>query len=122
MTPRINPGEMLKDAQERITFLLNADKHMAEVVKMLESTNVILGNLAKVVERLNGLIEEIEGRVGGVTQVIGRLDRLEGAALNIERATLGVEAALGALPKALRSRITKVRKPGVSDDSSGSDD
>jgi hypothetical protein len=113
--PKIDPVGALKEAQERIAFLLNADKHMAEVVEMLKNTNAILGTLAGVVERLNGMLEEIEGRVGSVTNVIGRLDRLEQAALNIERATLGVEGALSALPKALRSRITKVRRPGVSD-------
>ena len=107
---------MLKDAQERITFLLNADKHMAEVVEMLKNTNEILGTLAKVVDRLNGMIEEVETRVGSVGKIFERLDRLEEAAMNIERGTLGVEAALTALPKALRSRITKVRRPGVSDD------
>lgn len=107
---------MFKDAQQRISFLLNADKHMAEVVEMLKNTNQILGTLASVVDRLNGMIEEVEKRVGGVSQIINRLDRLEEAAMNIERGTLGVEAALTALPRAVRSRITKVRRPGVSDD------
>lgn len=115
--PNINPGAMLKDAQERVQFLLNADKHMAEVVEMLKNTNEILGTLAKVVDRLNGMIEEVEKRVGGVGQILGRLDRLEEAAMNIERGTLGVEAAITALPRAVRSRITKVRRPGVSDES-----
>ena len=112
----LNPAEMLRDAQQRISFLLNADKHMAEVLDMLKNTNEILGTLAKVVDRLNGMIEEVESRVGGVGEIIGRLDRLEQAALNIERGTLGVEAALTALPRALRSRITRVRRPGVSDE------
>jgi t-SNARE complex subunit (syntaxin) len=113
--PPLNPADVLKDAQHRISFLLNADKHMAEVVEMLKNTNEILGTLAKVVDRLNGMIEEVEKRVGGVGQIINRLDRLEEAAMNIERGTLGVEAALTALPRAVRSRITRVRRPGVSD-------
>lgn len=112
----LNPAEMLKDAQQRITFLLNADKHMAEVVAMLKNTNDVLSTLAAVVDRLNGMIGEIEQRVGGVTKILDRLDRLEVAALNIERATLGVEAAMGALPKAVRSRISKVRRPGSGDE------
>jgi hypothetical protein len=107
---------MLKDAQQRIQFLLNADKHMAEVVEMLKNTNDVLSNLAKVVDRLSGMIEEVEKRVGGVGEIFNRLDRLELAAMNIERATLGVEAALTALPRAVRSRITRVRRPGVSDE------
>lgn len=83
---------------------------------MLKNTNQILGTLAGVVDRLNGMLEEVEKRVGGVGQIISRLDRLEEAAMNIERGTLGVEAALTALPRAVRSRITKVRRPGVSDE------
>ena|SRR5688572_11277964 len=107
---------MLKDAQQRIQFLLNADKHMAEVVEMLKNTNDVLSTLAKVVDRLSGMIEEVEKRVGGVGEIFNRLDRLELAAMNIERATLGVEAALTALPRAVRSRMTRVRRPGVSDE------
>jgi len=108
---------MLKDAQQRIQFLLNADKHMAEVVEMLKNTNDVLSTLAGVVDRLSSMIEEVEKRVGGVGEIFNRLDRLELAAMNIERATLGVEAALTALPRAVRSRITRVRRPGVSDES-----
>src|ERR671918_392235 len=102
--PRPSPAQMLKEANERIQFLMNADKHAAEVVRMLKNTNDVLEQLAKVVGKLNGVIEEIEGRAGGVGQILKRLDRLEEAAMNIERGTLGVEAALTALPKALRSR------------------
>jgi len=114
--PSLNPAQMLKDANERIQFLLHADQHMAEVVELLKNTNDVLAGLAKVVDKLNGMVEEVESRTGGITQLFGRMDRLEEAALNIERATLGVEAALTALPRALRTRITKARKPGVSDE------
>jgi t-SNARE complex subunit (syntaxin) len=114
--PSLNPAAVIKDLQERAQFLLNADKHMAEVVDMLKETRDVLSTLAGVVDRLNGMIEEVESRVGGVGQIIDRMDRLEVAALNIERATLGVEAALSALPKAVRSRIAKGRRPGVSDE------
>jgi t-SNARE complex subunit (syntaxin) len=117
--PNLNPAGVIKDLQERAQFLLNADKHFAEIVDMLKDTRDVLSTLAGVVDRLNGMIEEVESRVGGVGQIIDRMDRLEVAALNIERATLGVEAALSALPKAVRSRITKVRRPGVSDEPSG---
>jgi t-SNARE complex subunit (syntaxin) len=114
--PSLNPAAVIKDLQERAQFLLNADKHLAEIVQMLKETRDVLGTLAGVVDRLNGMISEVESRVGGVSQIIDRMDRLEVAALNIERATLGVEAAMSALPKAVRSRITRVRRPGVSDE------
>lgn len=99
---------------ERVSFLLNADKHMADVVAMLKDTHDVLVKLSAVVDRLDTTIREVEQRVGGVDQVLTRLDRLEEAALNIERATLGVEAAMGALPKALRTRIARGR-PGAPD-------
>lgn len=113
--PSLNPLDALKDFQRRAEFMLNADKHLAEVVGLLKETHEVLAKLNAVVDRFVGMFDDIETRVGNITNVVGRLDRLEEAALNIERATLGVEAALTALPKALRSRITKVRKPGVSD-------
>jgi hypothetical protein len=88
---------------------------MAEVVRLLKNTNETLEKLNMVVDRFVAMVDDIEKRVGPVTSVIPRLDRLEEAALNIERATLGVENAMLALPRALRTRITKPRaKPGES--------
>jgi uncharacterized protein YoxC len=109
MAPELNPAKMVKDLQQRAEFMLNADKHMAEVVGLLKETRDVLAKLNVVVDRFVGMVDDVEQRVGSVTNVIGRLDRLEEAALNIERATMGVENAMLALPKALRSRISKSR-------------
>ena len=109
MAPELNPAKMVKDLQQRAEFMLNADKHLAEVVGLLKETRDVLAKLNLVVDRFVGMVDDVEQRVGSVTDVLGRFDRLEEAALNIERATLGVENALLALPKALRSRITKSR-------------
>lgn len=111
MTPKLNPADALKDLQERAEFMLNADKHLAEVVRLLKNTNDTLEKLNMVVDRFIKTFDEVEKRVGPVTNLIPRLDRLEQAALNIERATLGVEDAMLALPRALRARITKARTP-----------
>jgi hypothetical protein len=101
---------------ERVNFVLNADKHMAEVVGMLKDTHAVLSKLAGVVDRMEAVIDDVEKRTGGVDQITKRLDRLEEAALNIERATLGVEAAMLSLPRALRTRIARERRPGASDE------
>ena len=116
MSRRIDPAKIAKDLQERAEFVLNADKHLAEVVRLLKNTNDTLENLNKVVERFMKMADEVEKRLGPVTNVFLRLDRLEQAALNIERATLGVEDAMLALPRALRARITKARTPQMPDD------
>ena len=107
MASVLNPADLLKSFQARAEFMLNADRHMQTVVEMLSDTHDILKKLAGVVERLDSTIKEVEKKVGGVGQVIGRMDRLEEAALNIERATMKVEGALTALPRAVRTRITK---------------
>ncbi len=109
MSRRLDPAKIAKDVQERAEFVLNADKHLAEVVGLLKETRDVLAKLNMVVDRFVSMVDDVEQRVGSATNVIGRLDRLEEAALNIERATLGVENAMLALPRALRTRITKPR-------------
>jgi phage-related minor tail protein len=118
MASLLNPTDLLKSFQARAEFMLNADRHMQAVVEMLTDTHDVLKKLAGVVDRLDATIKEVEKRVGGVGQVIGRMDRLEEAALNIERATMKVEGALTALPRAVRTRITKAIPGSKSDDES----
>jgi hypothetical protein len=111
MSPELNPAKVLKDFQDRAEFMLNADKHLAEVVRLLKNTNDTLERLNMVVDKMMTMVEDVEKRVGPIVNVLVRFDRLEEAALNIERATLGVENAMLALPRALRSRINKPRTP-----------
>jgi len=111
VAPELNPGKIMKDLQERADFVLNADKHLAEIVRLLKNTNDTLENVNKLMARLIGMLDEIERRAGPMTSMLGRMDRLEQAAFNIERATLGVESAMLALPRALRARIQSRGKP-----------
>lgn len=111
MTPEMNPVKAMKDLQQRAEFLLNADKHLAEVVRLLKNTNDTLERLNTVVDRFMAIADDVEKRVGPIANVFTRFDRLEQAALNIERATMGVEDAMLALPRALRDRITKRAAP-----------
>ena len=107
MPPKFDPTGAMRDLQQRADFILNADKHLAEVVRLLKNTNDTLERLNAVVDRFVSMADEVEKRVGPVTGLFTRFDRLEQAALNIERATMGVEDAMLALPRALRDRITK---------------
>ena len=101
----------MKDLQQRAEFMLNADKHLAEVVRLLKNTNDTLERLNNVVDRFMKMADDVEKRVGPIANVFLRLDRLEEAALNIERATIGVENAMLALPRAVRDRIQKRATP-----------
>jgi hypothetical protein len=111
----IDIGGLSKGLGERVGFILNPGKTMTEVVALMADTRDVLSKLAGLVDKLDTTLRQVESRTGGVEQVIERLDRLEVAALNIERATLGVEAVMSSLPKVLRTRIAKVRRPGSGD-------
>jgi hypothetical protein len=112
MAPKLpDPMQAMKDIQQRADFVLNADKHLAEVVGLLKETRQTLENLNMVVSKFVQIADDVEKRVGSVANVLLRLDRLEEAALNIERATIGVENAMLSLPRALRDRITKRSAP-----------
>jgi t-SNARE complex subunit (syntaxin) len=95
---------LLRDVQARVSFLLSADRQAAEIVEILRDTHRILAKLEAVVDRLDAQAPD------DLEVYSKRFDRLEEAVLNIERATLGVEAALGAMPKALRTRMARERR------------
>lgn len=112
----IDIGSVSRSIGERVTFLLNPGRSLNEVLGMLKDTRDVLSKLAGLVDKLDTTLRQVEEETGGVDQILKRLDRLEEAALNIERATLGVESAMSALPKALRTRMARVRRPGASDE------
>lgn len=108
--PSIDIGDLVKGAQERVSFLLSADRTVQELVDILRDTHRIMAKLESAFDRLEARATEIEDRVGDPAMYAKRFDRLEEAVLNIERATLSVEAAIGALPKGLRDRIARERR------------
>ncbi len=109
MAPDINidVGEIMRGMQDRMSFLLSADKTVAEVIDILRDTHRILAKFEQSVDRLEDRAREAEDKLADLEIYAKRFDRLEEAVLNIERATLSVEAALHALPKAVQSRITR---------------
>jgi len=107
----LDPTEIVRGLQERAQFLLNADRNVAEVVDILRDTHRILQRFERQVDRIEDQAKVLEERFDDIDLTAKRIDRLEEAVLNIERATLAVEAALGSLPKAVRSRMTRELKP-----------
>lgn len=108
MTPS-NPADVVREVQERMSTLLNADRHVTEVLEILRDTHRILRKLEDVVDRFADTAESWERRLAGLEVSPERLDRLETAVFNIERATLGVEGAMNALPKSVLERIRRER-------------
>lgn len=111
--PSFNPFAMIKDLQERVQFVLTADRRIAEVVEVLKDTHRILAKLEAVVDRIDETTRDAQSKLGDFD--VGRVERLEEAVLNIERATLSLEAAMGALPKRWIRRIEHARAPAPSD-------
>lgn len=105
--PRIDVGEIVRGLGGRVSFLLSADKQIAEVLEILRDTHRIMGKLERAVDRAEDTARQFEERLDDVDVSAKRIDRLEEAVLNIERATLAVEAALHALPKTVQQRIRK---------------
>lgn len=101
--PGFNPFATIRDLQERVTFLLNADRRMAEVVEVLKDTHRILAKLDGMVDRLDSTARDAQDKIAGFD--VARVERLEAAVLNIERATLSLESAMAALPKRWLRRI-----------------
>jgi t-SNARE complex subunit (syntaxin) len=102
-----NPFATIRDLQERLQFLMSADRQIAEVVEVLRDTHRILAKLEGVVDRLDGTMTDAQSKFEDFD--VGRVERMESAVLNIERATLSLEAAMGALPKRWIKRIERSR-------------
>jgi hypothetical protein len=112
---RLDIGEMVKGIQQRFAAVTGIDWTAGEVVELLRDTHRILGKLEALVDRADVEARKWEEKLAGFEVSPERLARLERAVFNIERATLGVEASMGALPRVLRSRIARERKPGAGD-------
>lgn len=103
--PGFNLFGTIRDLQERVQFVMNADKQIAEIVSVLKDTHRILAKLETVVDKLD---ESTSGLVDNFDP--GRIERIEQAVFNIERATLGLESTLAILPKRWRRKMEKARQ------------
>ena len=71
----------------------------------------IMLKLEETMDRIDKMATTWDDRVATFELSPERLDRIEQALFNIERGMMGVEASMSALPRALRTRIDRGRKP-----------
>lgn len=103
-----NLSSVITQLQDRVGFLMNADKTVIEVIEILRDTHDVLERLADKASSLETTLEKLEANFD-VDDLTHRLQRLESAVLNIERGTLKVEAALDSLPHRVRKAMAKHR-------------
>lgn len=108
---RLDVGDMVKGIQQRIPFLNAPERIVSELVDMLRDAHRIMLKLEETMDRIDKMATSWDDRVAAFELSPERLDRIEQALFNIERVMMGVEASMGALPRALRTRIDRGRKP-----------
>ncbi|HLW17660.1 MAG TPA: hypothetical protein VKV69_09925 [Actinomycetota bacterium] len=108
---RLDVGDMVKGIQQRIPFLNAPERIISELVDMLRDAHRIMLKLEDTMDRLDKLATSYDDRIAEFELSPERLARIEQALFNIERGMMGVEASVGALPRALRTRIDRGRKP-----------
>lgn len=108
---RLDVGDMVKGIQQRIPFLNAPERIISELVDMLRDGHRIMLKLEETMDRIDKMATTWDDRIAAFQLSPDRLDRIEQALFNIERGMMGVEASFGALPRALRTRIDKGRKP-----------
>jgi DNA repair ATPase RecN len=111
----LDVGELIRGVQERLSVLTHPDRVVSELIDIFRDTHRIMLRLATIMDRLDDTAQRWDKKLDDIDISQERLDRVEQALFNIERATLRVEASLGALPKALRTRIVQRQRPGAGD-------
>jgi hypothetical protein len=108
---KLDVGDMVKGIQQRIPFLGAPERIISELVDMLRDGHRIMLRLEETMDRLDKMAMTWDDRIAAFQLSPERLDRIEQALFNIERGMTSVEASFGALPRALRTRIDRGRKP-----------
>jgi hypothetical protein len=108
---RVDVGDIVRGVQQRLSVLGAPERLVSELLDMLRDTHRILLRFEETMDRLDKLAQGWDEKISSVDISPERLARLEQALFNIERGMTGVEASVGALPRALRTRIDKGRRP-----------
>jgi hypothetical protein len=108
---RVDIGDIVRGVQQRLSVLGAPERLVSELLDMLRDTHRILLRFEETMDRLDKLAQGWDEKISSVDISPERFARLEQALFNIERGMTGVEASVGALPRALRSRIDKGRRP-----------
>jgi len=78
---------------------------------MLRDAHRIMLRLEETMDRFDKMAQSWDDRIASFELSPERLLRMEQALFNIERGMMGVEASFGALPRAVRTRIDRGRRP-----------
>jgi hypothetical protein len=108
---RVDIGDIVRGVQQRLSVLGAPERLVSELLDMLRDTHRILLRFEETMDRLDKLAQGWDEKISSVDISPERFARLEQALFNIERGMTGVEASVGALPRALRTRIDKGRRP-----------
>ena len=108
---RIDIGDIVKGIQERLSVLGAPERLVNELLDVLRDTHRILLRSEESMNRLDKIAQSWDEKLSSVDLSPERFARLEQALFNIERGMTGVEASVGALPRALRTRIDRSRRP-----------
>ena len=112
---RLDIGDIVKGVQQRLSVLGAPERLVNELLDMLRDTHRILLRFEDTMDRLDKIAQAWDDKLSSVDISPERLARLEQALFNIERGMTGVEASVGALPRALRTRIDRGRRPTAGD-------
>jgi hypothetical protein len=108
---RVDIGDIVRGVQQRLSVLGAPERLVSELLDMLRDTHRILLRFEETMDRLDKLAQGWDEKISSVDISPERFARLEQALFNIERGMTGVEASVGALPRALRTRIDRGRRP-----------
>jgi hypothetical protein len=108
---RLDIGDIVKGVQQRLSVLGAPERLVNELLDMLRDTHRILLRFEDTMDRLDKIAQSWDDKLSSVDLSPERIARLEQALFNIERGMTGVEASVGALPRALRTRIDRGRRP-----------
>jgi len=108
---RVDIGDIVRGVQQRLSVLGAPERLVSELLDMLRDTHRILLRFEETMDRLDKLAQGWDEKISSVDMSPERFARLEQALFNIERGMTGVEASVGALPRALRTRIDRGRRP-----------
>jgi DNA repair ATPase RecN len=112
---RLDVGDIVKNVQERLSVLTAPERLVSELLDLLRDSHRLMRKFEERLDHLDKLTQGWDEKLSSVDVSPERFSRLEQALFNIERGMMGVEASVGALPRALRTRIDRGRRPAAGD-------
>jgi len=104
-------GDIVKGVQQRLSILTAPERLVNEVLDMLRDAHRVMLRLEDSMDRLDKMVQTWDERLSNVDLTPERFARIEQALFNIERGMASVEASVGVLPRALRTRIDRGKRP-----------